>query len=84
MAREPSADEVCCQVRPGRLVEGEIERERVTGGGFNGREYDVTPDGQQFLTLKSDNGADGTGDRGQIVVVQNWHEELKARVPTEQ
>lgn len=35
--------------------------------------YDVSPDGQRFLVIK-DAGA-------QMVVVENWFEELKAKVP---
>jgi Tol biopolymer transport system component len=35
--------------------------------------YDVSPDGQRFLMIK-DAGA-------QIVVVENWFEELRAKVP---
>jgi hypothetical protein len=42
--------------------------------------YDVSPDGQRFLMLKptEQNQAAPT----QIVVVQNWFEELKQKVPT--
>ena len=43
--------------------------------------YDVTPDGLRFLMMKES----GAGDWRQppnIVVVLNWHEELKRRVPT--
>jgi serine/threonine protein kinase/Tol biopolymer transport system component len=40
--------------------------------------YDVSPDGQRFLMLKpSDQGAPT-----QIIVVLNWFEDLKRRVPT--
>jgi hypothetical protein len=42
--------------------------------GTTGRQYDVSRDGQRFLMLKD------TG--GKIVVVANWFEELKRRVPT--
>jgi|TARA_B100001964_G_scaffold179121_1_gene197665 hypothetical protein len=49
-----------------------------------GRQYDVAPDGQRFLMLKNAAIAD-TDDPfaglTQIVVVQNWFEKLKARVP---
>jgi WD40 repeat protein len=43
--------------------------------------YDVTPDGQRFLMMKPSE----LGDRDRVtsmVVVLNWHEELKQRVPT--
>jgi hypothetical protein len=46
---------------------------------LNGRTYDVSPDGQRFLMIKE---GDSTGeDSPQIIVVENWFEELKARVP---
>jgi eukaryotic-like serine/threonine-protein kinase len=41
------------------------------------RNYDVSPDGQRFLMLKAI--AEDQGPR-QIVVVQNWFEELKRRM----
>jgi serine/threonine-protein kinase len=48
--------------------------------GLNGRMYDVSPDGRRFLMIKG-----GEGDNPappQIVVVQNWFEELKRLAPT--
>ena len=50
-----------------------------TGGGFRG--YDITPDGQ-FVIIRSAQGQAGAGTEPQIVVVQNWFEELKRFVPT--
>ena len=47
--------------------------------GFVGRIYDVSPDGQRFLVLTSAN--DPTARPSQLVVVQHFDEELKARVP---
>ena len=41
--------------------------------------YDVSPDGQRFLMLKS---SEQAASLTQIVVVQNWFEELKQKVPT--
>ncbi len=40
--------------------------------------YDVMPDGKRFVVLKQ---ARDTAARMNIVVVQNWFEELKRRVP---
>ena len=40
--------------------------------------YDVSPDGQRFLMLKP---AEEQQAASQIVVVQNWVEELKQKVP---
>jgi serine/threonine-protein kinase len=49
----------------------------------NGRMYDVSADGRRFLMIKQ---APPTGERAaaplQLVVVQNWLEELKRLVPT--
>jgi hypothetical protein len=39
--------------------------------------YDVSPDGKRFLMLKA---ADEDQGVRQIVVVQNWFEELKRRM----
>ena len=50
-------------------------------GGF-GRTYDISPDGQRFLMIKSGSQADGTAVERQLVVVTNWFTELQARVPT--
>ena len=50
----------------------------VTGPG---RTYDVAPDGQRFLMIRSGDTADGEAGRAEIHVVLNWHEELKRLVP---
>ncbi len=42
------------------------------------RAFDLAPDGRRFLMLSA------TGAELEIAVVLNWHEELEARVPTEQ
>jgi serine/threonine-protein kinase len=47
----------------------------------NARTYDVSRDGQKFLMIK-DAGGDPASTPTGIVVVLNWTEELKARVPT--
>jgi Tol biopolymer transport system component len=46
-----------------------------------GRSYDVSPDGQRFLMIK-DSASDQKSNPPSIVVVVNWAEELKAKVPT--
>ncbi len=51
------------------------------------RTYDLSPDEQRFLMLKDAEVADADepfAGLTQIVVVQNWFEELQARVPTGQ
>jgi len=48
------------------------------------RGYDVSPNGQRFLMIK-ENAPSATTPataRASIVVVLNWSEELKQRVPT--
>jgi Tol biopolymer transport system component len=50
----------------------------VIGNTISGRNYDVSPDGRRFLMLKGVAAAAAP----QLVVVQHWVEELKARVPT--
>ena len=42
-----------------------------------GRTYDVSPDDQRFLMIKT---AAGQGSSPTITVVENWIDELKARV----
>ena len=45
------------------------------------RDYDITPDGRQFLMVFPATQAESSA-RPQINIVLNWFEELKARVPT--
>jgi Tol biopolymer transport system component len=47
-------------------------------GGAAGRDWDVAPDGR-FLMIK----ANAATEASEIIVVQNWFEELKRLVPTE-
>ena len=49
--------------------------------GFNGRMYDLSPDGQHFLMVKAGAGAEQAAPPAQIIVVQNWFEELKRLAP---
>jgi serine/threonine-protein kinase len=49
--------------------------------GLSARTYDISPDGRRFLMIKEAESA--TRDSApQMVVVLNWHEELKRLVPT--
>ena len=43
--------------------------------------YDVAADGRLLVTMPAGGGADAEASGARIVVVQNWFEELKARVP---
>ena len=46
------------------------------------RMYDITPDGQRFLMIKpAETTEEGPAD--QVILVQNWFEELKRLVPTD-
>jgi serine/threonine-protein kinase len=47
-----------------------------------GRMYDVSSDGKRFLMVKEASRAKAESDRPQVVLVQNWFEELKRLVPT--
>ena len=47
-----------------------------------GRMYDVSADGKRFLVIKEINAADERPSSPRIILVQNWFEELKRRVPT--
>ncbi len=44
------------------------------------RHWDVSPDGRRFLMLRQTGAATNEGEL-EIVLIQNWFEELKARVP---
>jgi serine/threonine-protein kinase len=60
--------------KPRMLFEGSYLPSRVTTPN-----YDVSPDGQRFLMIKP---SEQSASLTQIVVVQNWSEELKQKVPT--
>ena len=45
-----------------------------------GRAYDVSPDGERFLLIKQDP-TDENAALPRVILVQNWFEELNARVP---
>ncbi len=46
-----------------------------------GWSYDISPDGERFLMIK-DVSSDGTSPQ-ELILVQNWFEELERLVPTE-
>jgi len=50
-------------------------------GGYVGRTYDVSPDGQRFLRIKEGDGTDQTAAPASLIIVQHWIEELKRLVP---
>ena len=57
----------------------------LDGGQFiaPGRNFDITPDGKQFVVVRAPSSPEqGKRTAQQIVVVVNWFDELKQRVPT--
>ncbi len=48
-----------------------------------GRSYDVAPDGQRFLMITVGAGTEDTSAPPSLILVQNWHEELKRLVPVD-
>jgi serine/threonine-protein kinase len=50
--------------------------------GLDVRAHDVSPDGQRFLMLKEPQQASDDAQPPRMVVVLNWGEELKAKLPT--
>jgi hypothetical protein len=74
---------VAVRIRP--AFEADTPRELFAGvyASETGRNYDVFPDGKRFLMLKPLSGAEAESDRPQVVLVQNWVEELERLVPTD-
>jgi serine/threonine-protein kinase len=79
VALEAAAGVTFTASTPSKLVEGRY----LVGGGVTtpGRTYDVSPDGRRFLMIKTGE-IDAASAPREIVVVQNWTEELKRLVPT--
>ena len=80
MVVEVSTDPVLTVGPPVELFAGRGPR-----GGSPTARYTVTADGQRFLMsanlLPSGEAGAGSGQGPQVIVVQNWVEELKERVP---
>ncbi len=58
-----------------------FEASSYVGGSTGPRSYDVSPDGKRFVMLKSSDASAPRATAPRIVVVQNWFEELRAKVP---
>ncbi len=56
----------------------------VTPGGNPFRMFDVSADGKRFLTIRNPDANPNAGTRPSIMVVSNWFDELKARLPARQ
>ena len=52
----------------------------ITNGGAG---FSVSPDGQRFLMVRSVDSRINDGINPEVVLVQNWFEELKRLVPTD-
>ena len=48
---------------------------------MSGRNYDIAPDGKRFLMMKESNSIEDQRTRTELVVVENWFEELKRIAP---
>ncbi len=63
-------------------LEGDRTATLVIDGAFGEREAALSPDGQRFLFLAdATETADGEAAEPQILLVQNWFEELRRLVP---
>ncbi len=52
------------------------------GGPGSGRTYDISPDGKRFLMIKEGGPRDET-EPTQLILIQNWLDELKRLVPVD-
>ncbi|MBI4484408.1 MAG: hypothetical protein HY655_00215 [Acidobacteria bacterium] len=66
--------------KPGRGLDDELFDDQFLGGALHTAAYDVSPDGR-FLMVKQGATSDQTSAAPQIVVVQNWFEELRRPPP---
>jgi eukaryotic-like serine/threonine-protein kinase len=64
---------------PRVLFEGPYVNDVFDPGG--GPTYALAPDGRRFLMMKEQEAPEGSSGQTQIVVILNWAEELKGRVP---
>ena len=46
-----------------------------------GTDWDISADGERFLMIRRGEGTDQDGETSQIIVVQNWFEELTHLFP---
>jgi serine/threonine-protein kinase len=49
--------------------------------GLDLRSYDVAPDGQRFLMVKEPSARPNPNDTGSLMVITNWFDEIRRRVP---
>ena len=75
-ARPPSGGQAWQAGTPAKLFDNTYAW-RVAG--LAGRSYDISADGKRFLAIKL--ASEQTGTPNNLIVVQNWFEELKQKVP---
>ena len=63
-----------------RASAGVVRIRDARGSGGGARPYDIAPDGR-FLIIRSGQAEAGGGTASNLIVVQNWFEELKRLVP---
>ena len=61
---------------PSTVIEGPY----VSGRSYK---YDISPDGRRFLMVKRTETTDEASASGEVIVVQNWFEELTRLVPVD-
>ena len=64
---------------PEQVLPGEGFRLGAQGAPY--RTYDVSSDGRRFLVLKGASTPQSRSTGPSMIVIQNWSEELKRRVP---
>ena len=52
----------------------------LQSSGFRSHTYDIAPDGERFLMIRE---SENDTREGEIILVQNWLEELKRLVPVD-
>jgi hypothetical protein len=67
---------------PRKVLEGPYFFGTIGSGNTAFRTYDVSLDDQRFLMIKNPKGAEQAATSTNIIVVQNWTEELKQLAPT--
>ena len=84
--RDGASNVVAVPLRQGPSFQPGTPELVIEGGYYQsifGRSYDISPDGERFLMIKSTGGADDATAQGRINIIFNWFEELNQRVPTE-
>jgi len=57
--------------------------ETAMGVSISGRPYDIAPDGRFLIIIRGGQAEAGDGTASNLIVVQNWFEDLKRLVPTQ-